>query len=334
MKGLYFAVVFFVCWGLCAFADTGDQEEVDFLLFLPNSAEEFVDQGRAMVQLDNMAKYLLGKNPNPGQIHIYGYTANVENDIDSIGLSKGRALLVMDELRKRGVSRELFSDPVAYGPVDLWGDNINEEDRIPNRRVRVVFEGAVLTPAVLEPVESAVEPVEPTEETVEPPVIIITANDGDTVSRENTKGKSRSKLPWIILLLLFFFAVLPFLLSLLKKRKRKRVKPATAAEDQLSPLTAASPPPIIPIIPAIIPATEDTSVTTSEMVVNLDEEIRFRAYELYLLRYGRNEDEINDWYRAVMEVCGRYDASGYQTYEAGGSWWAKKTIVLHNKPAQ
>lgn len=314
----YLVVVFLVFSGLFAFADTNKQEEVDFLLFLPNSAEDFVDEGRAMIQLDTISRYILGKNPNPGQIYIYGYTANVENDIDSLNLSKARALFVMYELQKRGVARELFSDPVAYGGVDLWGSNENEEDRVPNRRVRIVLDGAVLTPAVVTPVEPVAVPVEPE-------IKITNADDGSNDKRENVKEKSGSKFPWIILLLLLAFAILPFLLS--KRKKKSEIqKPIPPADLHLS---KASTPAIAPIIP--VPP--DESVTTSEMVVNLDEEIRFFAYELFLKRYGQNGDDVNDWYRAVMEICGRYDASGYQTYKSEGSWWAKKTIVLHNKPA-
>jgi hypothetical protein len=318
----YLVVVFLVFLVFFVFADTSEKEEVDFLLFLPNSAEEFADEGRAMIQLDNVAKYLSGKNPNPGQIYVYGYTADVVNDIDSVDLSKTRALLVINELQKRGIARELFAEPVAYGPVALWGNNIDEDDRSPNRRVRILFDGTILTPAVLAPVEPVVEPVAEPEE---PEIIITVADTGYAVQRDNAKDKSAFKFPWLILLLLLLLAALLFLLSKLKRRT-KTVKPVPSET-----LVIQAGPPVIDAKPAIIPAPIDTSVTTSEMVVNLDEEIRFRAYELYLLRYGQNEDEINDWYRAVKEVCGRYEASGYQTYKSGGSWWAKKTIVLHKK---
>jgi hypothetical protein len=316
----YFVVVFLVFVGLFAFADTGEQEEVDFLLFLPNSDSEFVDEGKAMIQLDNVAKYVLGKKPHSGQIHVYGYTADVVNDIDSANLSKARAQWVIDELRKRGVAGELFADPVAYGPVNLWGSNVNEEDRSPNRRVRILLDGAVLTPAVLAPVDPVVEPV--VELVIEPEITITVADDGGSVNYEDTKERSRSKFPWLILLLLLALAALLFLLSLLK-RKSKKEKPVPA-----KPRVMQAEAPVIDTQPAVVPVVPVAAVTTNEIVVNLDEEIRFRSYELYLLRYGQNEDEIADWYRAVKEICGRYEASGYQTYQAEGSWWAKKTIVL------
>jgi hypothetical protein len=308
MQRQYFAVVFIVFSGFFAFADAGEPEELDFLLFLPNSAESFADKERAMIQLDTVANYILGKNPTPGQIYVYGYSADVVNDIDPVDLSKERALLVMEQLRKRGIAQELFSDPVAYGSVNLWGNNIDEAHRLPNRRVRIVFDGAVLTQAILAPVESEIFiPVADGSETVEM----------ENVTKEELTEKSDSKFPWIWLLLLIPLALLLFLLFRLK---RKTVKPAPVGTH----------PPVIDDAPTITPAVVATSITTNELVVNLDNEILFRAYELYLLRYGQGEDDVNDWYRAVMEVCSRYDASGYQTYRSEGSWWARKTIVLQH----
>jgi hypothetical protein len=310
MQRRYFAVVFLVFSGFFAFADTGEPEELDFLLFLPNNAQEFADEERAMIQLDNVAKYLLDKNPTPGQIYVYGYSADVVNDIDPVDLSKARALLVMVQLQKRGIARELFSEPVAYGSVDLWGNNIDEADRLPNRRVRIVLDGAVLTQAVLEPVE--------------PEIIIPVADENETVVIEElteTTEESGSPFPWIWLLLLIPLALLLFLLSRLK-RKNKTEKPVPAE------VPVESPPVIVDTSPIIAAAATDVPMTTSELVVNLDEEIRYRAYLLYLMRYGQGEDHINDWYRAVTEICGRYDASGYQTYQSEGSWWARKTMVL------
>jgi hypothetical protein len=312
-----FILVFLVFLGICAFADT---EEIDSLLFLPNSAEEFVDEGRATMQLDNAAKFILDKNPHPGQVYIYGYTANVENDIDSLNLSRARAQFVMNELRKRGIPQELFSPPLAYGGVDIWGNNANEEDRVPNRRVRIVLDGGIPTPPIPAPAEPEMKPVEPE--------IKITRADDSYAVVEHKKDRSGSKILWIILFLLLALALLAVLLSKLKK-SNKAAQPAFPAEIPLSQLPSPLPPPAIGGMPLLRSEPVDASVTTSEMVVNLDEEIRFRAYELYLLRYGQNEDEVNDWYRAVTEVCGRYDASGYQTYKSEGSWWARKTMVLH-----
>jgi hypothetical protein len=86
MQRRYCAVVFLVFSGFFAFADSGEPEELDFLLFLPNSAESFADEERAMIQLDTVANYILGKNPAPGQIYVYGYSADVVNDIDPVDL--------------------------------------------------------------------------------------------------------------------------------------------------------------------------------------------------------------------------------------------------------
>ena len=43
---------------------------------------------------------------------------------------------------------------------------------------------------------------------------------------------------------------------------------------------------------------------------NLDEEIRRRAYELYLARNGCNGDPVGDWFVAEREVRARYAAAG------------------------
>ena len=257
--------------------DTNGQEEIDFLLFMPNSGNEFVEASQAMLQLDNLSKYLTSGNLIPGQIHVYGYAAIVENDIEATDLSRDRALFVMHELQRRGVSADLFAAPVAFGEVDLWGNNRDEEDRSPNRRVRVVLDGDVLTPAVIQ----AAPPAEP-------------------VKQESKPEEPKSKFPWWIIVIPLLALILFFLL---KKRK-----PAEKPVQEAPPVAA---------VPVVISYTN----------VNLEEEIRFRAYELYLWRSGQNGDADTDWHNAVRDVSARYEPSGYQVYYEGRSWWAKRAIV-------
>ena len=297
MKKRFLVSVFFVFIGFLAFGDTEKQEEIDFLLFLPNSSL-FVNEEQAMVQLDNLAKYLMARELVPGQIYVYGYAAFADNDIESVTLSKERALLLINELRKRGVPPELFSDPVGYGSVDLWGNNIEEEDRSPNRRVRVVLDGNVLTP---ETVRAA-----------EPEIKISAMDDEISIRRESTAVESSSKFPWWILLLLAILAALIFFL--LKKRK--------SADDKTTE-------PEKVVTPTIAPATAGKSaksIVTSTVIVNLEEEILFRAYELYLWRNGQNENAYEDWCMAVIQISAKYEADGYQVYREDGNWWARKTI--------
>jgi len=44
---------------------------------------------------------------------------------------------------------------------------------------------------------------------------------------------------------------------------------------------------------------------------NLDEEIRFRAYELYLQRNGSGGDPNSDWFVAEREVRARHATAGH-----------------------
>ena len=196
MKKLCLVSVFLVFVGFLAFGDT--EEEIDFLLFALNSSNQFVNEERAATQLDDLAKYLMDRNLLPGQIHVYGYAAAAVNDIDAIELSRDRALFVINELQKRGVPNDLFSAPVAYGEVDLWGGNTDEEDRIPNRRVRVLVDGNFLTLG-----------------DVEPELILIEYGE---VAEE-----SGSAFPWkIVLLLLLILAIVAAILFLLLAKKRKK----------------------------------------------------------------------------------------------------------------
>jgi hypothetical protein len=332
MKHLCLGLVLLTFLVFLTFADTGEQEEVDFLLFLPNSGSRFVNENQAMIQLDNVANYLLGRNLNPGQIIVYGYAAAAVNDIEPVNLSRNRALFVINELRKRGVSEELFSDPIAYGSVALWGSNTGEADRSPNRRVRIVLDGTILTPDIVEPVEAEVEIQTVTaesEDSASQDIQIATvdiasadvADDTEAIKQEDYEGKTGSKFPWIFLLLLLIIAAILFLLSRLRK------KPQTAKPDtDNKPKIVHEPQPPIAAVPAAASVIAVTAVT-SETIVNLDEEIRFRSYELYLERKGQSENAEEDWYRAVIEVCARYEADGYQTYAADGSWWARKSFT-------
>jgi hypothetical protein len=207
MKKMCLVSVFLVLVGFLAFSDT--EKEIDFLLFALNSSSQFINDERAATQLDDLAKYLLDRNLLPGQIHVYGYAASAINDIDSIELSRDRALFVINELQKRGVPNDLFSEPVAYGAVDLWGSNINEEDKIQNRRVRVLVDDNI--PALSE---------------VEPEPIII--------EYEDAAEESGSTFPWkIVLLLLIILAMLAAILFLLLAKKRKKPLEKTAEPQKV-----------------------------------------------------------------------------------------------------
>ncbi|MDR0301337.1 MAG: OmpA family protein, partial [Treponema sp.] len=203
MKKWYFTFIFFVFYGISVFGDNNKQEEIDFLLFLPNSSNLFADEEQAFIQLDNLAQYLSNKNFSPGQIIVYGYTAFAPNDIEPIDLSRERAVFVINELQRRGISKNLFSEPVGYGSVNLWGDNTDEDDRKLNRRVRVLLDGE--------------SPLLITQEIINSDSVY-----KESILRKDIPVKSGRRFPWWNwLLILALFTALIFLL--LKKRSRKTV---------------------------------------------------------------------------------------------------------------
>lgn len=282
MKKLCLVLVFFALLGALA-GGTEGHEEIDFLLFLPNSGNQFVNENQAMIQLDNLAKYLADRVLMPGQIIVYGYTAEAVNDIEPIDLSRDRALFVINELQKRGISKEYFSAPVAYGSVDLWGANTSEEDRIPNRRVRILLDGGFLTPDSIKAVEPA-------------------SKDEKAIGSEDAARESSSGIPWKILLPLLFLALIAALIFLLFRRGKEQVE--KTAQEESQPQATAAP--------------------VKYTVVNLEDEIRRRAYELYMERNGQNGSEAGDWYIAVPEIRARYESEGYETYTEEGTWYARR----------
>ena len=252
-------MLIFAFFGLLVFGDT-EEQEIDFLLFLPNSSNRFVDEDREMIHLDNLARYLLSRDLAPGQIHVHGYAAAVKNDVEAVELSRDRAFFVINELERRGLPSILFSEPAAHGEVDLWGSNISEGERNPNRRVRIMLDGSYLPAASF-------------------------------IAAEEPAGQ-RSAFPWLLLLLPLLALLAALLFFALKSKKGTTT-------------TAAA-------------------VAASEISVSLEEEIRRRAYELYLAREGQNGDADTDWYKAVPEICARYQAAVYEVYTEDGYWWAHR----------
>ena len=266
-----------------------------------------------------MAQYLLNKNLNPGQIIVYGYAASAPNDIKSVDLSRERALTVINELQKRGVSKELFADPVGYGAVYLWGGNTNENDRKFNRRVRVLLDYESPIPVTQEFITAEIEP--PIAETIAPVVV-----QRETIAPEYQPKKLNSGFPW------WLFPVLALIFLLLLLHREWFRKPAHKKE------TANAGPPAsqTDIVPAFapVPATESTAEFVPEFIpseavttwtVNLDDEIRTRAYEISLQRNEQGDYQEQDWHRAVHEISAWYTACGHSVYIDGGYWWASRS---------
>ncbi|MDR2922060.1 MAG: hypothetical protein LBU85_01815 [Treponema sp.] len=237
MKKLFVVMVFLTLWGKGAFGDTGKQEEVGFLLFLPNSSDQFADVDQAMARLDTAARYLKSRNILPGQIYVYGYAANVANDIEPNRLSLDRALFVIQELQKRGIASGLFADPVGYGHVDLWGGNIDEADRSPNRRVRILLENIPPTPAATASESAAAIPEE------KPAATTPAAEPAAVTPKEKPSEKPRSSFPWLLLLLaLLVIAAIIFFASRRKKNASAEPMPVSArkAEPPVEPIPVAA----------------------------------------------------------------------------------------------
>jgi len=350
MKRPCFIFIFFVFCVISVFSDNEEQEEIDFLLFMPNSSNQFVNEEQALIQLDNLAKYLLNKSIVSGQIIVNGYAAFAPNDIEPVDLSRERAAFVINELHKRGVLKDLFSDPVGHGSVYLWGDNTGEDDRKPNRRVRILLGGESPVPITPEIVnaEIDIEIFDNVQE--EAPVASVTP-----VKPIDTREEQDLQFPWWILLLL----PLLLFLFLLKNRSKKPAyenaaknvqtqipkKDIEPVPEQISkpvfvnepvppppkpePVIVHSPPPEqvpiqkhkpipVPVVTEIIPA-------NTAIKINLDDEIRLRAYELSERRNWHGDYRDQDWYDAIPEISALYIYRGYSVYFEDGYWWAAKS---------
>ncbi|MDR2575137.1 MAG: OmpA family protein [Treponema sp.] len=300
MKKLYFAFIFFVFCGFFVFGDNDKREEVDFLLFMPNSANRFVNEEQAFIQLNKLALFLSNKNLLPGQIIVCGYTAYAPNDVKSVDLSRERAFTVIEELQKRGISKELFADPVGYGAVYQWGNNTNENDRKLNRRVRILLDGESPMPVTHEIIAAETEPYRA--EAINSVVV-----KEKSFAPEYMSKKPKYKFPWWVISVLL---LLMLLFLLFKERSRKEVQ--SKNEQPQTPITENG-----------HEFTPEEAVTT--WMVNLDEEIRLRAYELSLERNGSGDYREQDWYNAVQEISTWYTACGHSVFTDGGRWWASRS---------
>jgi len=332
MKKPYFVFIFFIICVFSIFGNNDNKEELGYLLFMPNSGNRFADEEQAFIQLNNLAQYLLKKNLKPGQIIVYGYAASAPNDIKSTDLSRERALTVMEELQKRGVSKELFSDPVGQGAVYLWGGNANEDDRKLNRRVRVLLDGESPIPITREVITAEIET----------PKAEVPAWTGNPVMEKTITPKYNMNYPpkkenykfywWLLpllaILLLFFLLLLLFKENSQKPAHKDKTAKAVPPVSQMNivPAFAPIPAPEPEPAPDFIPTEAVTTWT-----VNLDDEIRSRAYELSQQRCvagQRNEEgdyQEQDWYNAVNEISAWYKASGHSVFIDGGCWWASRS---------
>ena len=289
MKKLYLPLILISLVGLSAFGETGEQEEIGFLLFLPNSGNEFVNVEQAMIQLENMASYLMTRNLSPGQISVYGYAAASVNDIDAVKLSRDRASYVMEELQKRGLREELFTEPVAYGSVDLWGASAAEEDRSLNRRVRILLDNNVLVHATLQ-------------SEITEAGIINSTKARSVIWDDPAKGKAKIKFLWwlipLALLALWLLSAIILFATGTGRRPMKIIVKETTPLKHIHQRSAITAVPLASQSPKIYILTE--------------EEIRRNAYGLYKLCGEKDGDAVEDWHRSIHELTAYYETQGYQ----------------------
>jgi hypothetical protein len=300
-KKLCLLIVFFLLFGLIANSDPqDDKEEVDYLLFQPNMGNRFVDERQASVQLDNLARFLLGKNLAAGQIYVYGYSADVPNDIDPDTLSFDRAIFIVNELIKRGVTQNLFSPPVAYGVTSNWNDNSIRDSLSPNRRVRILLLGE--TQVIITPELAEIE--------IEPEIIIATYPD--EIDTGDTDDKPKNGFPFFILLFLLIPLLLLLLLALMRKKKQEKPKPAKTVKPKpvAKPEPAAEPKPAMmppPPGPGRRPKSAKLIAAETESGLDLEELIRRRAYQHYAERGYAHGCHDTDWYVAEEEILAWYE---------------------------
>ena len=92
--------------------------------------------------------------------------------------------------------------------------------------------------------------------------------------------------------------------STTKKRNRKNNLEETSAAPAVAQSAVESPAPA-PEVPAVhlVAAVSDAAPVAPR--ASLEEQIRARAYELYLKRNGNGGSPEQDWLQAKQEICGR-----------------------------
>jgi len=130
-------VIFFTSVCFTGFSQSAlETNELGYIIFLPDSTN-FENFTEAKDLLDQYAKNISEISSYNKQIHINGYTAIFDNDIDPIKLSTDRANIVLEELISRGISAERFDIIKGNGGTEKWGNNVVSEYRKLNRRVTI-----------------------------------------------------------------------------------------------------------------------------------------------------------------------------------------------------
>jgi hypothetical protein len=143
-------VTLFISICFAGFAQTtSETNELGYILFSPDSTD-FENFTEAKGLLDRYAKNINEISSKNKQIHINGYTAIFDNDIDPIKLSSDRANTVLKELVSRGISTERFDIIKGNGGTEKFGNNLVSEYRKLNRRVTISIDIIKETPQIVD----------------------------------------------------------------------------------------------------------------------------------------------------------------------------------------
>jgi hypothetical protein len=94
-------------------------------------------------------------------------------------------------------------------------------------------------------------------------------------------------------------------------RSKKPAQPTSVAPEQQAPMQVAP-----QVLPEVRKNVTPINLAVKKANVDLDEEIRRRAYELYLERQGTAGDQAQDWLRAEREVRARFAAQNQSALAA------------------
>lgn len=150
IKVLLSILLFFATCSVVFSQSTSETKEIGYIIFAPDTAI-FENEVEAKILLDQYAKKINDIPSYDRQIHINGWTAIFDNDIDPIQLSTDRANVVLNELKLRGISEERLDIAKGNGGTSIFGNNNTPEERKLNRRVIISIDEISVIQAKVEP---------------------------------------------------------------------------------------------------------------------------------------------------------------------------------------
>lgn len=150
IKVLLSILLFFAVCSVGFSQSTSETKEIGYIIFAPDTAI-FENEVEARILLDQYVKSINDISSNEKQIHINGWTAIFDNDVDPIKLSTDRANVILNELKLRGISEERLDIAKGNGGTSIFGNNNVPEERKLNRRVTISIDEVKIIPAKVEP---------------------------------------------------------------------------------------------------------------------------------------------------------------------------------------